>query len=199
MDRELMLVIVSGALTGFFALAGIGLMYFLSGRTARENRRRDYVRDALQPARKYANIMEMDVKNIIWLLAGLNMGLPHADKKLLKQSINNVRRYFIDNTWLPEIADKSMVGAWQRVSDDFAQLHLVFGQYLPELTAKKSFKAMTPSEIKEIRDMLSSDNPDKIRTWIAPDTATQEIYKSLMSLLTSVQAFRQQIERLSTS
>lgn len=173
-------------------------MYLLYERTQRKNRRRDYVRDALQPARRYANIMEMDVRNIIWILVGMNIGLPHADKKQLKQSINNVRQYLIDNTWLPEIADKRMISAWQRVSDDFVQLHLTLGQYAKDLTPKKSFRAMTSSEIKELRDLLGSDNPDKIRTWIAPDIGAQEIYRSLMSLLASVQSLRQEVERLST-
>ena len=57
---------------------------------------------------------------------------------------------------------------------------------------------MTISEIKELRDILSSDNPERIRNWIAPDVGTQEVFESLMSLLTSVQFFRQQIEHLST-
>lgn len=198
MDRDLLLIIVSGGLAGFFTIAGSTLMYFMNERSEKKNRRRAYVRDALQPARKYANIMEMDIKNIVWILTGMNIGLPQADKKLLKQSINNVKRYLIDNTWLPEIADKNIINAFQRVSDDFAQLHLTFGQHSEVLTPKKVIRALTPSEIKELRATLSSDNPDVIRKWIAPDVGTQEIFESLMSLLASVQFFRQQIERLST-
>jgi hypothetical protein len=142
--------------------------------------------------------MEMGVRNIIWLLTGMNIGLPNADKKLLKQSVSNVRRYLIDNTWLPEIADKNLKNAWQRVSDDFAQLHLALGQFSDQLTTKKVVRGLTPSEIKELRGIISSDNPDKIRNWIAPDAATQEVFTYLITLLASIQSFRQQIERLAT-
>lgn len=198
MDRDLALILVGGALAGFFTLAGAGLTHVLTDRTERKRSHREYIRNALEPARKYANVMEMDVRNIVWILAGMNIGLPQADRKLLKQNMGSIRRFMIDNTWLPEVADKDVLKAWERVTEDFSQLHLVFAEHAEGVSSRKPVQSLTPAQIKELRDILRSDNPDGIRRWVAPDFGTQEIFASLMSLLASVRSFREKIESLAT-
>ncbi|MFC1947867.1 hypothetical protein ACFLXY_08120 [Chloroflexota bacterium] len=198
MDKDLLLVIISGGLVGFYANAGSVVTYFLNERTQKYNRRREYTREALKSAKQYANFMEMDVKNIIFTLTGLNIGLANRDKKQLKKSMDNIRRYLMDNTWIPEVNDKNVGDAWQKVSQDFMQMHLVFAENSEYLSKRTYVKQMSPSEIANIREILNSDDPDKIKNWIAPDPATQEVFESAISLLASIQAFRKQIELAST-
>jgi hypothetical protein len=199
MDKDVLLVIIAGAVGGFFALAGSTLTYFLNERSERKNRARSYIKEALQPARKYANVMEMDIKNILLILVGLNTGLQKADVKALRQSVGNIRKYLVDNTWIPEINDKKVVEAWEKLSGNFAELHLVVGQYSGKINdnLKKVHHELSPANLQEIREVLKSENPEKIRLWIAPDEITQEIYYSIMTCLASVQNFRRQIELVS--
>jgi len=185
-------------IAGVLSLGGVLLGYWLSSRQQSKTRRIEYARDALKRARSYADRMEISARGVLYVLVGLEIGLPKSDKRVIQHSLDQVHRQLLEDPWLPEFSDEKIDKAWEDVSRRFGELFSTFAQVSPELKKKPVVRGIPPTEIRELLEYIKAGNTAALSARVAPDPETQLIYQSVVALLESTRALREEIKRAAT-
>lgn len=175
-------------------LAGVALEHFLSSRRESKTRRAEYARDALLKMRGLADRIEVIANNVlISYVLGRKLGLPEDLKQEISKNIDELMDQNIRSPQLPEVTNEAISKKLKEVQFSFGNLWATIAlSELPQGTTARE-------QLQELQKALKSGDPNALIGIVASDEYGKLVYEALEDLLESIQSFRDEISKASTS